>query len=136
MTEPISSLTGLAAVARNLAGFARAERRQFSAAVVRRKHEAVGVAALEHALPAVHLPRRFSLEIGGPNDVCSPVLLQGLQLWECVSWKLRIYVSKCAEMPQAAPQQQRKMSDEQRVQHVGVTSEQAAQHSDYLAAGV
>ena len=65
------------------------------------EHEAVLVAALEHALPAVHFPCSFGGKfLGG----CIDVMLKRLQQRKRMPWKLRVYVSKRVKMAQTAPE--------------------------------
>ena len=86
------------------------------------KHEAGFVAALEHALPAVHFPRFFSGKFLGS---CVGMRQKRLQRRKRVPWKLRVDVSKRAEVAEAAPKQQREMGDKERMQHVGIAAEKA-----------
>jgi hypothetical protein len=95
---PIFSLAFAAAVAHNAAGSARAQLDRFAA--IGGEYEAVLVAALEHALPAVHFPCCF----GGKFLVCCiDMRLKRLQQRERVRWKLRVYISKRVKMAQAFP---------------------------------
>ncbi len=99
MVGEIGSLALLAAVACHLAGRARAELGR--CAVIWRKHQAALVAALEHAVAAVHFPRFFG---GKLLRTRVDVRLKRLQRSELLmARKLRVYVSKCVEMAEAAP---------------------------------
>ena len=95
---PVSSLAFAAAVARNAAGSARAQLDRFAA--IGGKHEAVLVAALEHALRAVHFPCCLGGKFLG---CCIDMRLKRLQQRKRVRWKLRVNISKRVKMAQAAP---------------------------------
>ena len=76
------------------------------------KHEAAFVAALEHALPAVHFPRFFSGKFLGS---CIGMRLRRLQRRKRGPEKSRVDISKRAEAAEAAPKQQREMDDKERM---------------------
>ena len=101
VTGPISALAFSAAIARYLAGCARAQRRRrLVDAVVRGKHQAAFVAALKDTFPAVHVPPCRSRKFGSS---CVDMCLKRLKRRKRVCWKLREYVSERAEMAQTAP---------------------------------